>query len=202
MDYASLSDTELVEEAQNGCETAFGELHHRHASKVYGVIFQRIRNQDASLDLLQETWVKAWNRLYQFKGDSPFTTWITRIAINVCLDYVRKQNRHPVEESLEELSEKNGDGVWTPAVNRDPLKDIANCEMSEILVEAMEQISEGHRKTLSLMYFEHKGYKEIAKIMRCTQGTVMSRLFYGKKSLEKQIRAIAKRRGINIEESI
>ncbi len=83
VEYASLDDAELIRLSQEGDQAAFGEMVRRHRDRVYGQVYKMLPSPDEALDLSQDVWVKAWTRLYQFQGDSPFTTWITRIAINV-----------------------------------------------------------------------------------------------------------------------
>lgn len=200
VEYASLGDAELIRLSQEGDQAAFGELVRRHRDRVYGQVYKMLSNPDEALDLSQDVWVKAWTRLYQFQGDSPFTTWITRIAINVCLDYHRKRQRRPAEDSIEELTEKSGEGSWTPVVETDPHQELDQAERKALILEALDELSEEQRTVLEHMYVKQLEYKEIAQEMGCSIGTVMSRLFYGKKALGKKIKSILEKRGMNIED--
>ena len=200
VDYTSLGDAELIRLSQEGDQAAFGELVRRHRDRVYGQVYKMLSNPDEALDLSQDVWVKAWTRLYQFQGDSPFTTWVTRIAINVCLDYHRKRQRRPAEDSIEELTEKSGEGSWTPVVEVDPQQELDQAERKALILEALDQLSEEQRTVLEYMYVKQLEYKEIAREMDCSIGTVMSRLFYGKKALGKKIKSILEKRGMNIED--
>jgi len=200
VDYTSLGDAELIRLSQEGDQSAFGELVKRHRDRVYGQVYKMLSNPDEALDLSQDVWVKAWTRLYQFQGDSPFTTWVTRIAINVCLDYHRKRQRRPAEDSIEELTEKSGEGSWTPVVEVDPQQELDQAERKALILEALDQLSEEQRTVLEYMYVKQLEYKEIAREMDCSIGTVMSRLFYGKKALGKKIKSILEKRGMNIED--
>src|SRR5258708_34097639 len=92
--YPELLDEKLVRLAQRGDMLAFEELVLRHRDKIYARAFSMMRNEEEAVDLSQEAWVKGWQRLKQFQGDSSFVTWMTRIVINLCLDQIRKQNRH------------------------------------------------------------------------------------------------------------
>ena len=197
VEYTSLGDDVLIERSKDGDQSSFEVLVARYRDRVYAQIYKMIQHQEDALDLSQDVWVKAWTRLYQFQGDSPFTTWITRIAINVCYDHLRKKQRHPVEESIDELTEKNGEGEWTPKVDADPLKGIADSEKTAIILSAMENLSKEQKLALEYMYFEQLEYKEIAERMNCSTGTVMSRLFYGKKNLSRLLGAILEKRGID-----
>ena len=91
------SDPALVRAAQRGDMAAFEELVVRHRDKIYARAFSMVRNEEEAVDLSQEAWVKGWQRLPQFLGESSFGTWITRIVINLCLDHLRKQKRQRME---------------------------------------------------------------------------------------------------------
>src|SRR3977135_1417957 len=106
-DHSSTSDEQLVEGAQKGDMQAFEELVARHRDKIYARAFSMMRNQEEAIDLSQEAWVKAWQRLKQLQGDASFVTWMTRIVINLCLDQLRKQKRLRAE-SIEQLDEELG----------------------------------------------------------------------------------------------
>ena len=89
----SPGDDELVKAAKKGDMAAFEELVARHRDKIYARAFSMMRNEDEAIDLSQEAWVKSWQRLKQFQGDSSFGTWMTRIVINLCLDQLRRRKR-------------------------------------------------------------------------------------------------------------
>src|SRR6266508_6426417 len=98
-------DEKLVRASQKGDMVAFEEVVARHRDKIYARAFSMMRNEDEAVDLSQEAWVKAWQRLQQFQGDSSFVTWMTRIVINLCLDQLRRQKRQRTE-SIEEMDEE------------------------------------------------------------------------------------------------
>src|SRR5258708_19279126 len=89
----SLSDDHaLVRAAQNGDMAAFEELVARHRDKIYARAYSIMRNEEEAIDLSQEAWIKGWQRLRQFHGESSFSTWLSRITINLCLDQFRNLN--------------------------------------------------------------------------------------------------------------
>src|SRR5882757_7041378 len=145
-DYTSASDEELVGGAKKGELGAFEELVARHRDKIYARAFSMMRNEDEAVDLSQEAWVKGWQRLEQFQGDSSFATWITRIVTN-------------------------------------PTERLERGELRQRIEKALEQMSHEHRTVVVLHEFEEMEYKEIAKAMQCSIGTVMSRLFYARRKL-------------------
>src|SRR5262249_2105417 len=95
--YSSAEDAELVRAAQKGDTGAFEELVARYRDRIFARAFSMMRNEEDAIDLSQEAWVKGWQRLKQFQGESSFSTWMTRIVINLCLDELRKQKRHRAE---------------------------------------------------------------------------------------------------------
>lgn len=182
-DRASASDDVLVREAQKGDMPAFEELVARHRDKIFARAFSLMRNEDDAIDLSQEAWIKCWQRLKQFQGDSSFATWMTRIVINLCLDQLRKQKRHRTE-SIEQLNEELG-GVerQMPIVTANPSAGLERGELRQRIDKALALLSVEHRTVLILHEFEELEYKQIAKVMSCSIGTVMSRLFYARRKM-------------------
>jgi RNA polymerase sigma-70 factor (ECF subfamily) len=182
-DHSSANDEALVRSAQKGDLNAFEELVARHRDKIYGRAFSMMRNEEEAVDLSQEAWVKAWQKLSQFEGESSFATWLTRITINLCLDRIRKQKRQRTE-SIEEMNEESG-GVerQMPVVTVNPTERLERGELRQRIDKALDQLSEAHRTVLVLHEFEDMEYKNIAKTMNCSIGTVMSRLFYARRKM-------------------
>lgn len=182
-DYTTKADELLVKLSKKSDMLAFEELVARHRDKIYARAFSMMRNEDEALDLSQEAWVKGWQRLVQFQGDSSFATWMTRIVINLCLDQLRKNKRHRAE-SIEVLNEEAG-GVerQMPVVQVNPTEGLERGELRQRIDKALAQLSHEHRTVLILHEFEDLEYKEIAKRMECSIGTVMSRLFYARRKM-------------------
>jgi RNA polymerase sigma-70 factor, ECF subfamily len=180
---SSSSDEQLVEAARREDMGAFEELVARHRDKIYARAFSMMRNEDEAVDLSQEAWVKSWQRLNQFHGESSFGTWVTRIVINLCLDQLRKRKRQRTE-SIEEMDEETG-GVerQMPAVTVNPTERLERGELRKKIDAALEKLSHEHRTVLVLHEFEDLEYKEIARAMDCSIGTVMSRLFYARRKM-------------------
>ena len=181
--YSSTDDESLVKAARKGELAAFEELVFRHRDPIYARAFSMTRNEQDAVDLSQEAWIKGWQRLGQFQGESSFTTWMTRIAINLCLDHLRKQKRHRTD-SIEELDDESG-GVerQMPVVSVNPTAGLERAELRQKIDGALGQLSLEHRTVLVLHEFEDMEYKEIAKTVGCSIGTVMSRLFYARRKM-------------------
>src|SRR5436309_4673856 len=153
-DYTTAADPELVKLAQKGDMVAFEQLVSRHRDKIYARAFSMMRNEDDAVDLSQEAWVKGWQRLKQFQGDSSFVTWMTRIVINLCLDQLRKQKRHR-SESIEMMEEESG-GVerQMPILVVNPSERLERGELRQRIDKALGQLSVEHRTVLILHEFE------------------------------------------------
>ncbi|MSU36173.1 MAG: sigma-70 family RNA polymerase sigma factor [Pedosphaera sp.] len=193
-DLPSLSDQELVALAQKGDMALFEELVFRHRDKVYARAYLMMHQEDAALDASQAAWVKGWQRLAQFKGDSSFSTWMTRVVINVCLDDLRKQKRVHLE-SIEEMDEETG-GVerQMPVVIVNPTEGMEQDELRRRIDDALDKLSSAHRTVLVLHEFEGLEYKEISARVGISIGTVMSRLFYARRKMATLLQGLRKER--------
>lgn len=191
--HAAPDDEALVRAAQNGDMAAFEELVARHRDKIYARALALVRNEDEAIDLSQEAWVKAWQRLGQFQHESSFSTWLTRIVINLCLDRLRRQKRERTD-SIEALEEEAG-GVerLMPAVTVNPTAGLERAELRARIERALDQLSVAHRTVIILHEFEGMEYKRIAQVMGCSIGTVMSRLFYARRRLANLLAELKKR---------
>jgi RNA polymerase sigma-70 factor (ECF subfamily) len=182
-DFTNAKDDALVKSARRGDMKAFEELVARHRDKIFARAFSMMRNEDDAVDLSQEAWVKGWQRLKQFQGESSFATWMTRIVINLCLDQLRRQKRQRTE-SIQEMDDESG-GVerQMPVVTVNPTERLERGELRKRIDGAMGKLSEEHRTVLVLHEFEEMEYKEIARTVDCSIGTVMSRLFYARRKM-------------------
>ena len=182
-DYSSTSDEALVAMSRKGDMVAFEELVARHRDRIFARAFTMMRNEEEAIDLSQEAWIKGWQRLEQFHGDSSFTTWMTRIVINLCLDQLRRRKKR-YTESIEAMDEESG-GVerQMPVVMVNPTERLERADLRVRIDQALNQLSDAHRTVLVLHEFEQMEYKNIAKTMNCSIGTVMSRLFYARRKM-------------------
>lgn len=193
-DYTSAPDESLVKWSQGGDTEAFEQLVFRHRDKIYARAMLMMRNEEEALDLSQEAWVKAWQRLHQFQGESSFATWMTRIVINLCLDQIRRQKKIRAE-SIEQLDEEAG-GVerQMPVEHTNPTEGLEKDELRKRIDEAMGKLTESHRTVLVLHEFQGLEYKEIAKKVGISIGTVMSRLFYARRRMASLLRGLQRER--------
>jgi RNA polymerase sigma-70 factor, ECF subfamily len=177
------TDEELAVAAQRGDLAAFEELVARHRHRVYARAFSMLQHHEDALDLSQEAWGLIWQKLHQFQNKSSFVTWMTRIVINLCLDQIRRRQRRHIE-SLDQLKEQTGDSRFPmPVTHANPADRIERQEFWATVASALARLSHQHRTVLVLHEFEEMAYKEIARALGCSIGTVMSRLFYARRNM-------------------
>jgi RNA polymerase sigma-70 factor (ECF subfamily) len=177
----------LVARAQSGDEDAFGELVVMHHQKVFAVLFKMVKNEDDAQELAQRTWVKVWKKIDTFKGDSAFFTWVYRVATYTGLDFLRAKKRRPEVEYMDEVDsgqQGGGDFNRAPSTINRPDRDMEKAEVLERFEQALEQLSDNHRTALVLRELEGLSYEEIAEVMDCKVGTVMSRIFTARKAIQ------------------
>ena len=184
-------DEELVSRSRKGDTAAFDELVTRYRGKVYAMINQMVRNDADAWDLSQDAFLKAWKALPRFKGQSSFYTWLYRIAHNVTYDWLRKKKIRPEGEFDDTVGAAVEPGARTlPKQTARPDAQLQNDEIRERIEEALDKLSPEHRSVIRLKEIEGRQYKEIAEILDCSIGTVMSRLFYARKNLQSQLQDI------------
>ena len=181
-------DITLVRQAQAGDAAAFDELVRRYQRQIYGVIYHMTSHHEDASDLAQEAFVKAWQALKSFKGDSSFFTWIYRIAVNRTLNHLKtrkfRESKHRFSiNDLDTEAENHPDMVALVAHNT-PRRDLALVDLQERLNEAMSRLSENHRLVVTLHDIQGLPHEAIAQIMNCNTATVRTRLFYARQQLQ------------------
>jgi RNA polymerase sigma-70 factor (ECF subfamily) len=176
----------LVTRAKSGDLSAFDSLIVRYRNRLYSVIYNMTMNADDAADLTQESFVKAFRSLAKFKEKSSFYTWLYRIGVNLTLTHLKKRKIRQFF-SFDNVSDDGGINKDLEAVSSTSstsVKKALNNELHEKLNEALSKLSDKHRTIVVLFEIDGLGHKEIAKIMKCTEGTVRSRLFYAKQQLQ------------------
>lgn len=178
-------DAVLVERAKAGDRSAFGELVELHQKRVYAVAYGILRNREDAWDVAQETFVKAYRHLGRFEGQASFYTWIYRIAYNLSIDHYRSKGRkaavHFDDDAAMESAIKDH---ARPVSNANPVELSDREELSRVLNDAINRLSDKHRAIIVLREVEGLSYEEIADVLGVPKGTVMSRLFHARKNLQ------------------
>jgi len=164
---------------------SFEKLVARYHQKVYTVILGLLRSREDSMEVAQETFFRAYRKIKSFKGGSSFYTWLYRIAVNIAIDYQRRQKRNPLDfkETMDDILEQQNE------VARDPFADVHDREIREKLAAAINDLTPEHKAVIVLRTVEGLSYKDIGEILGCSEGTVMSRLHYARKKLQEKLRA-------------
>jgi RNA polymerase sigma-70 factor (ECF subfamily) len=179
----------LVENAINGSFEAFDKIMVHYRERMYGVIYNMTLNHSDAADLTQETFVKAFRSISKFKRKSSFFTWLYRIGVNLTLTFLkRKRNRKffSFEQFFgDSLNEGQKGELASNEINS--AKSTMLNELHEKLNEALSRLSDKHRTIVILYEIDGLSHKEISQIMKCTQGTVRSRLHYAKIQLQSML---------------
>lgn len=173
------SDAELVDKAKGGDGSAFDKLVLRYRKKVYGIAFGMARNHGDADDVAQETFLRAYQALNRFKAGYEFRTWLYRIAVNVCINMLKRKGRR-VETSLEEKVDL---GVAQPATPDNPGREMEQKELRGKIDKAIQQLSPKLRSVFVLRTLQDLSYQEISRVLNISQGTVMSRLSRARENL-------------------
>ncbi len=189
-----LGDKELVARAAAGNKEAYRLLVEKYQKKSFAIAFEVTRSQEDAEDVVQEAFVKAYLSLSNFKGESSFYTWLYRIVYNMAIDLKRRKMRKGgdvVEFDEHKASEDLENRAFLEERFAGPGEVIARKEQARRLHEVLEGLSGEHRTVILLREVEGMSYDEIAKVLGINKGTVMSRLFYARKRLQKALADIA-----------
>jgi RNA polymerase sigma-70 factor (ECF subfamily) len=181
-------DLTLVRRAQGGDAAAYDELVRRYQRQIYGVTYHMTSNHEDANDLTQEAFVKAWQALNTFKGDSSFFTWIYRIAVNRTLNHLKsrkiREGKHAMSLNDLDVEAENHPDLVALVSDKTPRRAAALEELKEKLNAAIQRLSENHRTVLTLHDIQGLPHDEIAKILDCNTQTVRTRLFYARQQLQ------------------
>ena len=185
------SDWELVQRARAGDRDAFRELVERYQRKIAALALGMLRSREDALDIVQETFTKAYQSLDRFKGDAAFYTWVYRIAYNLCVDHQRWVAKQP-QLSLDTEEPGPTSSVAIPDRPRpdQPFDRARDAEIARRVREAIRDLTPDHRAVILLRELEGLSYAEISQVLECPKGTVMSRLHYARRQLQRRLREL------------
>ncbi len=184
------SDWMVVQRVQAGDVAAFDQLILKYRERVYAMVYNMTSNREDAADLTQDAFIKTFQSINRFQGQSSFFTWLYRIAINSALTHLRK-NRLRTFFSFDKVHE---DAAVSAVINqltdkKDVEREVFVGELQEKLNEAMQKLSIPHRTVVTLFEIDGLSHEEIAEIMNCSVGTVRSRLHYAKQLLQAELQS-------------
>lgn len=177
---SAADDAVLVVQAQAGDLDAFEELVRRYRNDVFRLAYHYLRNREEAWDLSQEVFIKVFRSLTCFRGDSNFKTWLLRITANQCKDYFKKRR-------LDTVAFDDRIDSTAPGKQLEPGHAVLAQEIGEAIQAAMAKLPHKHRTAFVLREFEGLSYEEMAQVMQCSLGTVMSRLHHARKKLQQSL---------------
>jgi RNA polymerase sigma-70 factor (ECF subfamily) len=189
------NDSELVARTQGGDPTAFDELLVRYSPRLYGLIYHMTSNHEDTNDLLQDVFAKAYRSICNFRGKSSFYTWMHSIAVNMTINFLKKRNRrqHPSLNDPDSRIENDPDFIEaTSNGHGNPSREVAIHELQKKLNAAMLKLSEDQRMVVTMFDIQGIPHAEIARILKVSEGTVRSRLFYAHRQLQNSLHEFKK----------
>ena len=180
-----MPDKELVEKARRGDQSAFEQLVLDNQNRVYSLALRLCGNREEAADLSQEAFVKAWQGLSAFQGESSFATWVYRLTTNVCIDHLRRKKRREEVEPAVSLDDENSG--WAEPADRasDPQLLLEKSERGRALARGLEQLPDWQRRVLVLRELSGLSYQEISDALDIDLGTVKSRITRARLALRK-----------------
>jgi len=195
----AFDETALVERARTGDQQAFGELVRQYERKIYRLAMNITRNEEDAEDVLQEAFLKAYEHLDRFKGDSKFYTWIVRIAVNEALMKLRRRKGDrtvPLDEPLDTGEETMAReiAVWED----NPEQQYSKEEIQNILSEAVDSLKPDFRTVFTLRDIEEMSTEETAEVLGISVPAVKSRLLRARLALREKLTRQFKRKGEDV----
>lgn len=175
-------ENEIIRSVLRGNVNDFEKLVTAYEKNVYSLALRMVGDPEDAADMTQETFIKAYRSLSSFRGDSKFSSWLYRIASNVCLDFLRSRSRHP-QVSLSSSDEDGRTTFELPDMSRNPEEQLMKKLSMEAVRRGLEQLPEQQRQILVLRELGGLSYAELARILGIEEGTVKSRIFRARKRL-------------------
>lgn len=184
-------DSELVDRAQEGDREAFQTLVERYQEKVYSICYGKVKDEQDAKDVSQDVFVKVFRYIENFNKESSFYTWLYRITVNTCIDFLRKRSRRnevDYDDTIQSDEDVEGGELLMPSkLGIDPDKELGRKELREKMLEALDSLSDKHRSILTLREVEGLSYKEMAEVLDISKGTVMSRLYHARQYFQEAL---------------
>ncbi len=173
----TVTDEELVTRSMGGDADSFNQLVVRWERPIYALAYRVLGREEDARDICQETFLRAFRALPGFKGQAKFSSWLYRIALNLCRDWIRKQRRAPVMQMPEDADPVEMAGERGPVESIETL--VARRELSAVVEIAMARLPEEQRTAIILKEYHGMTFQEIADLQGCPLSTVKTRLYQG-----------------------
>jgi len=184
---ASQTDLELVKRGQSGDKSAFDVLVLKYQQKVINLVTRYVHDPHIAMDVAQESFIKAYRGLKNFRGDSAFYTWLYRISINTAKNYLVSKSRRMPDDDIDAQEAEQYEGGTMLRDLGSPEHEMLTDEIKNTLTAAIEALPDDLRIAITLRELEGLSYEEISEAMECPIGTVRSRIFRARESIEVEL---------------
>jgi RNA polymerase sigma-70 factor (ECF subfamily) len=178
------TDQQLVVKVQEGDKRAFDLLVLKYQHKVHAIVGRFVRDTDEVADVVQEAFIKAYRALPKFRGESQFYTWLYRIAVNTAKNYLVSRSRRPPGSDVDIDDAEYYSGSEYLKDLGTPENQLFRDELESVIVKSIAELPEDLRTAVTLREYEGLSYEEIAEIMECPVGTVRSRIFRARETID------------------
>ena len=187
---SQLVDHELVQRVQRGDSAAFDLLVRKYQHRIVALIGRYVSDWSECQDVAQETFLRAYRALGNFRGDAQFYTWLHRIAVNTAKNHLVASNRRPPTGDIDIADAEQFDSGIRLRDNDTPERELMRQQMEQTVMRAVEALPEELRVAITLREAEGMSYEEIASRMDCPIGTVRSRIFRAREAIDQELRPL------------
>ena len=183
----NVTDKELIERVKNGEKSAYDLLVLKYQQRIVNLVSRFVRNHSDALDVTQEAFIKAYRALPNFRGDSAFYTWLYRIAVNTAKNHLAVQLRRPrtSDYDVSDIEQIEGNNALKDQATPESL--LLKDELQATVLKAIDDLPEDLKTAIMLREIEGLSYEEIACVMGCPIGTVRSRIFRARESIDQKM---------------
>lgn len=183
-------DLELVKRVQGGDKTAFDVLVRKYQHRIGAVIGRFVHDYAESQDIAQETFIRAYRALNNFRGDAQFYTWLYRIAVNTAKNHLVSMKRRPPTSDVDADDAEHYEGAYRMHDSDTPEHELLREEIARTVSEVVAALPEELRQAITLREMEGLSYEEISETMDCPIGTVRSRIFRAREAIDLRLRPL------------
>ncbi len=185
MQALTITDEELVARSMDGDVDSFNQLIRRWERPIYALAYRTLGREDDARDVCQETFLRAYRAINGFKGQAKFSSWLYRIALNLCRDWMRRQRRTPVVQMPEDVDISELAAAHGPSESIETL--VGRREIGRAVAAAMAKLPEEQRTAILLKEYHGLTFQEIAEMQGCPLSTVKTRLYQGLSVVRRQL---------------
>jgi RNA polymerase sigma-70 factor, ECF subfamily len=183
-------DLELVRRVQRGESAAFDVLVRKYQHRIVGLIGRYIADWSECQDVAQDTFIRAYRAMGNFRGDAQFSTWLHRIAVNTAKNYLVAHNRRPPTDDVDMLDAEQFDSGTRLRDTDTPERELMRQELEQTVMRAVNALPEELRTAITLREVDGMSYEDIAQKMGCPIGTVRSRIFRAREAIDAELRPL------------